>query len=684
MSGSHALVDYSGPFAAVAATCVGIAAVWSNPQRPINRLFCSFSIHVSLWLLCTSLAPVASNKLFWVRLSWAVGALFPFHLWLMKETVVRSGEPFLKKLMRGRWWLLVAVLIAGICFTEWFIQTPPAKVADLDALLGEGEEQRHKRSLVFIGCVAGIVGLLITLLVASLREMRKLVGVQRLELQLQLLGGCATGLTVMLIVVLRLIVDVPWLLRLYPIVVLTFYTVTVVAMTTSRVFNARQLLIVGVHRVVLISVVAGFAYGLDVLLADILPAPVVLLFIVGAALGLAALLNERLDRFFEIYPQGKVARQAAFGVAQRERTIEGLATAFRGVLTGWGNADIALILSGNKQSVGSGALQLEGEGPVLRTMREMRWATPERLMRERSTPDRDAVREFLTAQRLGVLVVEEGLALTVLVGVGPGASRRPYTYPQVMQLTELATIIESALERAHFSAKVQHTEQLATVGVLGASLAHEIRNPLVSIKTFVQLLPNHYQDPAFRQKFFRLIGDEVNRIDQLTDQLLDLSAPRAFAALMLDLHPVLLSSLDLVTAKASHRQVELKTDFAASPDRVFTDASAVKQVMLNLCFNAIQAVDACEESRRWVAIATRNVGDRIEMTVSDGGPGIAPEIRPKLFQPFQTTKSSGFGLGLAVCSDILANLHATISVDPAESERGATFRVSFPCQPLSS
>jgi signal transduction histidine kinase len=72
------------------------------------------------------------------------------------------------------------------------------------------------------------------------------------------------------------------------------------------------------------------------------------------------------------------------------------------------------------------------------------------------------------------------------------------------------------------------------------------------------------------------------------------------------------------------------------------------------------------------------------MAVADSGPGIAPEIRPKLFQPFQTTKSTGFGLGLAICSDILANLHATISVDPPTPGRGATFRVIFPCQPSSS
>jgi signal transduction histidine kinase len=249
---------------------------------------------------------------------------------------------------------------------------------------------------------------------------------------------------------------------------------------------------------------------------------------------------------------------------------------------------------------------------------------------------------------------------------------------------ELASIMEGALERAHFSAKAQHTEQLATVGLLGASLAHEIRNPLVSIKTFVQLLPTHYQDPAFRNKFFRLIGDEVTRIDQLTDQLLDLAAPRAYSAQMIELHPLLRSSLDLVAAKAAHRQVQLLTDFQAAPDNAYTDPSAAKQVMINLCFNAIQAVETSSSSERWVKIATRRLESAIEMAVSDSGPGIAPEILPRLFQPFQTTKSSGFGLGLAICRDILANLHANITVDPPEPGRGATFRVTFPCQPLSS
>jgi signal transduction histidine kinase len=282
-----------------------------------------------------------------------------------------------------------------------------------------------------------------------------------------------------------------------------------------------------------------------------------------------------------------------------------------------------------------------------------------------------------------VLVMGDGPTLTVLIGVGVPASRRPFTYPQVTQLMELTSIIESALERSHYSVKAQHAEQLATVGLLGASLAHEIRNPLVTIKTFVQLLPQHHDDPLFRDKFFRLIGDEVSRIDRLTEQLLDLASPRAYTAVPVSLHPLLQESLDLVATKAAHRQISIHTDFGAAPDVVLADAAATKQVVLNLCFNAIHAVEN-RDGDRWIQVATRNEADGIDMTVTDNGAGISPEILPRLFQPFQTTKSSGFGLGLAICSDILSGLKATIAVDPPRPGSGATFRVHFPCPQPSS
>ncbi len=401
-------------------------------------------------------------------------------------------------------------------------------------------------------------------------------------------------------------------------------------------------------------------------------------------LAFASKLNSVLDYYFKFYPQATAARVACLQALKAESRIDKLESDFSRILKGWGQTEDVLIAYGDKVVTNHSEPKYDLAVALIDALRLLRWATPERLAREKPTPERQELARFLEQQGLGVLVLAEGPSLTAVIGVGVAASRRPYTYPQVTQLLELASIMESALERAHFSAKVQHAEQLATVGLLGASMAHEIRNPLVSIKTFVQLLPTHYQDPAFREKFFRLIGSEVCRIDQLTEQLLDLSTPRTYAATRQSLHAVLQSSLDLVTAKAADKGVEIKTAFAADPDAVYTDASAARQVMLNLCFNAIQAVEAHEGAARWIRIATRNTATGVEMAVTDSGPGIAPEMQQRLFQPFQTTKSSGFGLGLAICRDILANLGATITVDPSVPAAGATFRVVFPCQASSS
>ena len=672
MPGSTALALSPTVVAAIAAAFVGFAAFWSNPRRTVNGGFFAASVLVALWLICLNTAfQGGATGQFWLRMSCAVGAFVFVPVWFIKESIVGDGEATPRILIRSGWWVFACVMLAAITQTEWFVARASSKETP-------GFGAGFYTYAVGMAAMYGLLGR------ETVRQIRIQTGLRRLELQIVMLGGSATAFIVVVLMVVAKLTGSSWVPRLYPFVVLLFYTGTVVAITTSRVFNARQILIVGLQNLILVTVVAAAAYGLERLLSVVVVGPVAWVLTIGAALWLATLLKEWLDRFFEFYPQGKAVRQAAFAAAQRERKVEDLEKAFITVLSGWGHAERALILTGNKQSLGGGGVQLDGDGTVMHAMQALRWATPERLARERPTPERLALLEFLREKQLGVLVLEEGLSLTALIGVGLSASRRPYTYPQVTQLMELASIVESALERAHFSAKIQHTEQLATVGVLGASLAHEIRNPLVSLKTFVQLLPTHYQDEKFRNKFFRLILDEVNRIDQLTDQLLDLSTPRAYAATMIDLHPLLLASLDLVAAKASHKQVQLLTDFQASPDRAFTDGSAAKQVMLNLCFNAIQAVEACDTADRWVKVSTRNVGPGIEMIVADGGPGIAPEIRPKLFQPFQTTKSTGFGLGLAVCSDILANLRASISVDPAETGRGATFRVTFPCQPLSS
>jgi signal transduction histidine kinase len=658
-------------FAAIAVAFVGAVILWSNPARLVNRAVFTCSLHIALWLTLLHIAVLSKEGLPWVRMACAVGAWVPLHFWAVKESIAGGLDGARTDCLRRAWvWVAVSVLLSAICFTEFFI---PSHSTAAKRIYGQG----------YYCYIAGDWLLYVLLFIDTFRGLKDLKGARRLELQVWLGGGTTIASTVLALMAASALTHSPTYIRLQPLFVILFYAATGFAITMHRIFDARQIFLVGAQKCILVIAVTAAAFGTDFALKGLLPEPFAFCFTTAIALWFAAWLNGRLDRVFHFYPEATAARQAAFAVTRREMRIEGLEKAFLDLLKGWGQTEHTLILTGAKGSLRGGGIELAEDCTIAKSLRQLRWATPERLARERSTPEREALAGFLAKQGLGVLVIGEGPTLTVLIGVGIPASRRPFTYPQVTQLLELASIIESALERAHFSVKAQHAEQLATVGLLGASLAHEIRNPLVTIKTFVQLLPKHHQDPAFREKFFHLIGDEVTRIDRLTEQLLDLAAPRTYTAQMTDLHPVLSASIELVAAKAADKRIRVVSDLQAQPDRVFTDATAAKQVLLNLCFNAIQAVER-REGERWVRVATRNVVAGLEMSVEDSGPGIAPEIRPRLFQPFQSTKSTGFGLGLAICSDILAGLNASITVDPPAAGRGATFRVTFPCQPFSS
>lgn len=662
------MLTWTPSFAAFAVIVVGTLIFWSNPYRIVNRAVGVCSLNIAAWLLAWSFA---GGGLFWIRTTCAIGAFCPLSFWNVKESIIAGRlSPVFEWKTRNLVWLLIPLLLSFLVYTDFFIPS--------DSIRG-----RRVYGWAYYLYIAGLVGLYGGLIHGAVKSIKSLTGARRLELQVWLLGGGTVAVAVYGLMAITAATHDPVYRRLEPIAVLVFYAGTAYTITTHRIFDARQILVVAAQRLTLICAVGAVAYGLDSLFRLMMPQLFAFTATVILTLWFAATLNGWLNSVFQFYPQATTARQAAFAVARRESKLENLEGAFTSILKGWGQTDHALIISGGKELLRGGGIELPGDAVAVVALRRLRWATPERLAREKTTPERAALQTFLEEHDLGAVVIGEGATLTAFIGVGIPASRRPFTYPQITQLMELASIIESALERVHFSVKAQHAEQLATVGLLGASLAHEIRNPLVSIKTFVQLLPTHHQDPAFREKFFSLIGEEVSRIDRLTEQLLDLASPRAYVAEVIELHPVLRASLDLVTAKATDKRIQFLTDFQATPDRALTDASAAKQVLLNLCFNAIQAVES-RTGERWVKVSTRNVPLGLEMIVEDSGPGIAPEIRSKLFQPFHSTKSTGFGLGLAICSDILTGLNATISVDASAPGQGAVFRVIFPCPVLSS
>jgi PAS domain S-box-containing protein len=245
----------------------------------------------------------------------------------------------------------------------------------------------------------------------------------------------------------------------------------------------------------------------------------------------------------------------------------------------------------------------------------------------------------------------------------------------------------TALKRLEL--QIRRSDRLASLGTLSAGMAHEIKNPLVSIKTFAQLLPERYQDSDFRETFSNLIGHEIDRIDTLVNQLLRFARPAKPHLKPMHVHSVLEKSLQLVGHRLYQKEIKLTRSWNAEVDTIRADADQLEQVFLNFFLNAMDAMKRGGElvvgteirpANEWVAPVPATNGDVHEVlliSIRDTGDGIRSEDIPHVFDPFFTTKDYGTGLGLSVVHGIIQEHGGQIEVE-SELTKGTAFHILMP------
>jgi signal transduction histidine kinase len=662
---------------------VGSMSLWANPKRFLNRGFFVLSVLVCVWLLLVRGAAVAgqqylidqsSNPVPWLRANNALAAFFPWMLWLLLESVVAVDTRLRRLLVRSLPWLIMGTILATLCFSDLFIPSGSTP----------GNERRGPAYNIYFAAN----GLLyVVLLLIAFGRLRKQTGVRKIELQFLTINGALGGLAIIGLSVLSGMLGQRSISRLSPVVILVFYAFTAWAVTIHRVFDARQVFLSVSQRAGLVVLLTmGIFWTTGPLESTFTPA-VALLLSIAVWSTLAFWLHRKSREWLglSIWQNTAVTRQAALEIARREPDPNKLIVEFESLLRAWCQTNYAALLFDSGEVFAAGDIEFAKDRSAYAALCKQGWTTPESLQRLR--PERGLVdlRHFLSEFNLGLVVTAPrgSPAPSLLLAAGVKVNHRPFTYPEVQQLQEIAEFMDNILARSRLSRQARQSEQLATIGLIGASLAHEIRNPLVSIKTFSSLLPSRFDDPEFRRRFSVLIPAEVERIDSLTQQLLDLSNPRRHHMDRVSLHKAVEETYDLMLARAQHAGVTLTMQLEASAPVIWADASAIRQVLINLLINAFQALENTE-GERIVQIQTRNLPNgSVILDVADNGPGIPPDQRARLFHPFVSTKTKGMGLGLAVCADILHEHRATIIVADVGSP-GATFRITFPCPPPSS
>jgi two-component system sensor histidine kinase HydH len=256
------------------------------------------------------------------------------------------------------------------------------------------------------------------------------------------------------------------------------------------------------------------------------------------------------------------------------------------------------------------------------------------------------------------------LSISVTPLPGPGAS------PQGAVL-----LLRDLREIKRLEARVRRHERLAALGRMAASVAHEIRNPLSSIRGFAQFLGHQLRDRPRDQEYAGIMVKEIDRINGVVTDLLTFARPLETEPVPTDPAELIDHTLRLVEGDAAARQVTLRREVGADMGAVGLDANQMTQVLLNLCLNALQSVS---EGGTVTVGAGRNEG--VRFWVSDDGPGIPEADRRRIFDPFFTTREKGTGLGLAIVQKI-AEAHGgevrIESPDPA-SGHGCRFTVHLP------
>jgi signal transduction histidine kinase len=331
------------------------------------------------------------------------------------------------------------------------------------------------------------------------------------------------------------------------------------------------------------------------------------------------------------------------------------------------------------------ALALHEDAAIIKWLQEKR----DELVRDemgRLMPPRE--RELLERElnllqvSLCVPMILDG-RLVGLLGLGDKLSRDMFFASDLRLLETLATEVALAVKYRRLEDEAFRKNRLAELGTIAAGVAHEIRNPLASIKTFAQLMPERVDDPEFRNEFGKLVLKDVDRITKVIESMLAFARPAPVNIKEQPANDLVEEAILLVQSRFKAKRIELTRAFHGNPT-IRVDKHQILQVLVNLLSNAADALQERGKVRVATGVTQLDVGtggngnrNSAVIEVSDNGPGIPTAVRGRLFDPFFTTKKEGTGLGLSISQKIVRDHGGTITVSSVEG-KGTTFQVNLP------
>ncbi len=295
--------------------------------------------------------------------------------------------------------------------------------------------------------------------------------------------------------------------------------------------------------------------------------------------------------------------------------------------------------------------------------------------------------------RLYVPLVMHNQTIGILAVIGMAGELEEEHIPLLQHIAStLSVAVENARlygELEAFAAELERSqsqliqaEKMAAVGRLAASIAHELNNPLQAVQNSLHLARHPNMDEAGRERYLRLVEEEVQRLVLIVHRMLDFYRPSSSLRGKIDVNEAVANALAIANKRLQQANIHVIARLSETLPPVKGSTNQLTQVFLNIIINAIEAIDGQKAGggTLWVATAYHADHHQVVTAFRDSGPGIAPEIKAQLFEPFFTTKATGTGLGLAISYGIVKRHGGTIEVESPQGG-GATFIVRLPAVP---
>lgn len=255
--------------------------------------------------------------------------------------------------------------------------------------------------------------------------------------------------------------------------------------------------------------------------------------------------------------------------------------------------------------------------------------------------------------------------------LGPKLSGDFYTEEDIDLLTTLSNQIAVALENATLYRQVLYADKLASLGTMAAGMAHEIKNPLASIKGMTQILKDNLNDQVFIDKYQEIVVRQLDRINSIVETLLKIGKPKSLLIQKVDIGKIIKEVIELFKNRLQKHHIKLNVQIPPSI-YIYGDREQLTQAIINLVLNGIQVMEDGGE----LFVKVSSISDKVIIIIKDSGIGIPAENLKNIFDPFFTTKKKGSGLGLSVTYRIISQHRGKINVESTIG-KGTVFEITL-------